>query len=193
MKQDFNSIHSKLYRWFWIKDKMPENLCPYARRSIGMYLLILPYVLLSIPVILIEEVVIKDDSDKLDKTHHRPLMSMLIYLMLFLLYCAGYTLIFIWNADSPISDSNPHKLQFSIGIIIWFFAIFIPSYYGIKILIENIKEKIRDRRYEKQFKEVLKKPDNWLVAFYKAHHDKICPKIEWLNVPEKNTDEKEDY
>lgn len=178
MKQDFNSIHAKLYRWFWIKDKMPENLCPYARRSIGMYLLILPYVLLSIPVILIESF-IKDNSDKLEKMHQRPIIGVILYFMLFMLYCAGYTLIFIWTANSPLSDSNPHKIEFTIGVIIWFFTIFIPSYYGIKLLIQNIKEK----RYEKQFKELPEKPDNWLVSFYKAHHDKICPKIDWLNSP----------
>jgi hypothetical protein len=172
---------------------MPENLCPYARRSVGMYLMILPYILLSAPVIIIEALFFKKQGDRIDTWHHRPSISAVIYIMLFMLYCSIYTIIFIWSADKPLADSNPNKVQFVVGSIVWIFTIIVSGGYGIKKLIENIKENIRNKRYEKQFKEVPEKPDCWLVAFYKAHHDKICPKIEWLNVPEKNINEEEDY
>ena len=52
MKLDQNSISARLFRWFYATNGMPKNLCPYFWKLVLMWVFILPYTILSLPVIL---------------------------------------------------------------------------------------------------------------------------------------------
>ena len=54
MKLNINSTSAQLYRWFYATTTMPQSLCPYFWKLVIMWLLILPYSILSLPVILMD-------------------------------------------------------------------------------------------------------------------------------------------
>jgi acyl-homoserine lactone acylase PvdQ len=54
MKLNINSTSAQLYRWFYATEQMPQSLCPYFWKLVLMWVFILPYTILSLPVILMD-------------------------------------------------------------------------------------------------------------------------------------------
>jgi hypothetical protein len=173
MQLNSNSITAQLYRWFYATSKMPQTLCPYFWKLILMWVFVLPYTILSLPIILMDR---KDPEHR--TIGERAGMGFIIWFILGLLLSmlSWIGLFFI----EPIKDSAyMHILTF--GGIGWLFGIVIGGIELYKIL----KEKWENRgiKYDADGYRIWNNPepkqDSIIVAFAKAKYNKYCPKIDW--------------
>lgn len=177
MKLNSNSISSKLYRWFYGTNDLPNNLCPYFWKLVLAWLVLIPYSLVSLPTIIME-LCDKDYKYTDNSTGKRIGVGVLCY---FLLYCIGCALTLIgWFFITPEKDSF-YMFAGTVGGIVWFTAIIIGSVEGIKVLKEwNYKRK---RKYDENGRRIWgepKEPKTYLIIeFTKAKYNKYCPKIDW--------------
>jgi hypothetical protein len=87
MKLNKNSVSSRLYKWFYGVSEyqgLPNNLCPYFWKVVLMYLTIIPYTLISIPVV-VYDMFDKQYENGERKTGERLGISVGIYIGLFIL------------------------------------------------------------------------------------------------------------
>lgn len=160
MKLSTNSLSAKLYRWFYDQNEMPNNLCPYFWKLVIMYILIIPYVIITLP----SQIVFKFEQN--DKETNIA-MSIFLFLLIFVIICMISVPVIL------LFDLNPNEFWrniFSGGVISWVFLITIGIYYGFKYLFQKLKQKLN---------ETEKKNSYILVEFVKAKYNKYCPKIDW--------------
>lgn len=175
MKLNINSNTAQLYRWFYGTVKMPDSLCPYFWKLVLMWLLIVPYSILSLPVIIIERL----DRSRCHSTGERAGMGFILWFITFMLICM-ITLIAPIFIGLPTKDTLYMQL-FATGTIGWLFAITIGIYQGIQYL--KRKWERRNIKYDANgyriWDEPVEKQPNIIVEFVKASYNKYCPKIDW--------------
>lgn len=180
MKLNKNSFTSKLYKWFYGVGEyqgLPNNLCPYFWKVVLMYLTIIPYTLISIPV------VVYDLFDKQYKNGDRKVGERLgisagVYIGLFVLTTLISAILALFIKVEPKS-----LFEFLVvgGCLIWAGLIIIGVIEGVKHLREY---STRDESYfdEQQDKWIVKKAKvNMTTEFIKAKYNKYCPKIDWVS------------
>jgi apolipoprotein N-acyltransferase len=173
MKLNVNSVSAKLYRWFYATSKMPQTLCPYFWKLVLMWVFVLPYTILSLPIILMDR---KDPERR--TTGERAGMGFIIWFIIFMLISmlSWVGLFFI----EPVKDSTWLHILI-VGGIGWGFSIVI----GAIELFKWSKEKWENRniKYDENGYRIWTKPepkqDSIIVAFAKAKYNKYCPKIDW--------------
>lgn len=189
MKLNSNSFTAKVYRWFnsiHYHSDMPSNLCPYFWKLLFMWLVIIPYVALTLPV----QIITKFDKKTFGES--------IAYTVIF--YAALFALVVL--ATLPISffttfaDGSFWCNMLQGSILFWIVIVAVALYYGIGYLIERLKEgrKLYDDegwRYYGVDSEGYKiyhktKKPSIVVEFIKAKYNKYCPQIEWTD--EKNND-----
>lgn len=173
MKLNINSVGAKLYRWFYATSQMPQTLCPYFWKLILMWTFIIPYTILSLPVILMDS---KDPESR--TTGERAGIGFIIWFILGMIVCMLSWVGLFWV--TPIKDSAFMHMLIAGGIG-WMFAIVI----GAIQLFKWSKEKWENRnvKYDEHgyriWTPVEPKQDSILVSFVKAKYNKYCPKIDW--------------
>lgn len=165
MNSSYNSITAKLYRWFYVTDKMPTNLCPYFWKCVLMYLLILPYTIFSLPSILLDLIPSMKDFNNIKSTMDRPKSAIGLYFILYLVISVIFTLIFIWSATPSDIDNYAHL--YLPGVII--------SATTLIGLVGFLYTKNKKHRGERN------KTDNITISFIKSRYNKYCPKINWVD------------
>ena len=168
-----NSTSAKSYRWFYATQQMPESLCPYFWKLVLMWVFIVPYTILSLPIILMDR---KDPEHR--TTVERAGTGVIIWFCLgMLISMLSWVGLFFFE---PVKDSTwLHMLV--IGVIGWGFSIVIGALEGYKALKEwNYRRKIK---YNKDgyriWNEPKEKQPSILIEFVKAKYNKYCPKIDW--------------
>lgn len=174
MKLNINSLSARLYRWFYANSKMPQSLCPYFWKLILMWVFILPYSILSLPVIIMERL----DKSAGNSTGERAGVGFIIWFILFMLISmlswAG--LLFA----TPVKESLWSHILVT-GALGWLASII----FGAIALFKWSKEKWENRKikYDEHGYRIWTKPepkqDSILVSFIKASYNKYCPKIDW--------------
>lgn len=178
-----NSITARLYRWFYTKQNMPNNLCPYFWKVVIMYLVIVPYSLWCLPVIVSKRI------QKIQETAEamRPLMALLFYMLCFILFvalCPGINIFYKMPKDFVTSGYVLYGIlgiiSFVVGIIL-FFEWLKDRRDKIEYqreLLENIKKQGLDH---KDFDiEPLTTPAIFVILEYiKGYYKKYCPQITW--------------
>lgn len=180
MKLNANSIHAKLYCWFYGKHKeydLPNNLCPYFWKVVLAWILLVPYAVFCTPFILIHEAFSKSYKNGDNKFGERIGISFIIYIFLFALFVLGVgvgALFTTYEKGSLFANMMPGAILF------WGVLIIVGIYQGIKALIGFIREsrKVYDEHGYRVYPE--KKP-NLVVEFVKAKYNSYCPKIDWEN------------
>lgn len=171
MEANINSFTAKLYRWFYFKYQMPENLCPYFWQCVWMYLTIIPYSIMSLPFILFPKL---EKPIGVCTNANRPFMGMISYFVLFCIGCMGFTAATIWTAsDAKIDLLEPVYL---IGFV-WWAALFIVGLIGMMRSI--IKSGIIKKLFQPKVKLYAPRSESIIISFVKAKYNKYCPKIEW--------------
>lgn len=169
MELNINGFTARTYRWFYAKEKMPQNLCPYFWELVIMWVLIIPVSIISIPMVLINK-----DEDYISLPA-KIFGGLLIYVMIFLIFCMFVAPSVFWNGFYVSRKNIWDEIQI-MGFIGWAIAIFFSS-IG---LLQFIREKIRSRRYKKLFTTQHKgSKKNIVLEFIKAKYNRYCPKIEW--------------
>ena len=180
MKLDINSVSAKLYRWVFATNRMPKSLCPYFWKLVLMWIILAPYVLLSLPYVVIH---LNDEGERFSKGDsfgEKPVSGLFMWGILYLVGVMIFSISVFW-AEFP-KDSFPQNMQI-LGILLWIIAIGFGTWEGVKWAIQAYKDsKVKyDERGFRIWEEPKPKPDSILVAFIKAKYNKYCPKIEWSN------------
>lgn len=179
MKLNKNSFTSKLYKWFYGVGEyqgLPNNLCPYFWKVVLMYLTIIPYVLISIPVV-VYDLFDKGYENGDRKVGERLGISVGVYIGLFVLAAliSAIAAIFL-----KVDKGSLFEFLVVGGCLIWAGLIIIGVIEGVKYLREysTTNESYYD---ENQHKWVTKKTKvNMTTEFIKAKYNKYCPKIDWV-------------
>lgn len=137
-----------------------------------MWAFILPYSILSLPVILMD---LKDPENR--TTVERAGMGAIIWFILGMIICMLSYIGLIWA--TPTKDSF-FVFMLTVGGIGWGFAIII----GLTALVKVLKEKWENRgiKYDENGYRIWNpepKQDSILISFVKASYNKYCPRIEW--------------
>ena len=178
MKLNKNSFTSKLYKWFYAVSEyqgLPNNLCPYFWKVVLMYLTIIPYTLISIPVVVYDLFDKQyDNGDR--KVGERLGISVGVYIGLFVLAAliSAIAAIFL-----KVDKGSLFEFLVVGGCLFWAGLTVIGVIEGVKYLREysTTNESYYD---ENQHKWVTKKTKvNMTTEFIKAKYNKYCPKIDW--------------
>lgn len=174
MKLNINSNTAQLYRWFYGTSRMPESLCPYFWKLVLMWTFILPYSILSLPVIILE----RFDRSPTHSTGERAGLGFIAWFILGIaigmVTCIG--LFF----EEPVKDTLYYHLTV-IGTLGWFLSIGI----GIATLYNYLRKlwKNRNIKYDefgrRIWNPIVEEQDSIIVSFVKASYNKYCPKIDW--------------
>lgn len=160
---------------------MPTNLCPYFWKSVWMYVAIIPYTLITLPMVIIEMFGI----EKPDSAWQRVGFASLIYFFAFV----GWAVVFVpyfgftygWTTDAiPFWD-----FLFKMGVTMWVLGILIGGAYLVKfifkMLIYGVEHAVDSIKYSNETDALgrRKRKKNMVVEFIKAKYHKYCPNIEW--------------
>lgn len=175
MKLDFNSPISKTYRWFYVTDQMPQNLCPYFWKLVLMWILIAPYTILSVPYMIFYK------NDKASSIGEKPGSGLIIWGFLAMVASMIFSISLFWIKFPK--DSFLLNVQVT-GVLLWMVLIFVVVYQVILWIREKYKESkikydengLRIWEY-KEYKE--EKSHSIIKEFLKAKYNKYCPKIDW--------------
>lgn len=170
MQANLNSFTAKLYRWYYVADTMPTNLCPYFWKCVLMYLFIIPYTIISLPII-----ILRLSSRGFDSSVERFFLGLVIYFVLYIVLSILFAWTTIWFVDKATIEML--KPIYVTGLMVGFVGAFWGACYLIKNGIDNLSEKARYRKYEKSLEP--KKDESIVKAFIKAKYHKYCPKIDW--------------
>lgn len=180
MKLNRNSLNAKLYCWFYGQSdsQLPNNLCPYFWKLVLAWLLIIPYGIYSLPHIIILEVFDKTYKNGENSTGFRLASSSAIYVICFILLCMGTA---VATMFTTLYQGTFFGHIWIGGFMFWVVTIIVLIYFGIKALVENIKNKKR-KVYDDYGNRIYPvKKSNVLIEFIKAKYNKYCPKIDWVN------------
>ena len=183
MELNVNGVSARLYRWFYVTDKMPQSLCPYFWKLVIAYILLLPVAILSFPIFLFKQ------EDSVENAFQRPFIGGFMWTVLCIVA------IMIVGPLSTLFTGFLHDGSFlaiiqSTGFLTLFVVITISLVAGIIYLASKIKEQNRRRRSEwiwNEYGDYIKNPDyspyaakpNIIIEFIKATYHKYCPKIDW--------------
>jgi hypothetical protein len=180
MKLNHNSISARLYRWFYMKEGMPQNLCPYFWKLVIMWILIIPYGLLSLPVII--------GKNEIKEWGVRPLAGAFGWGILFIIFVAIFPITYLfWGWFDSKTLFGSWQLA---GIFVWSIILIGSVTWGI---LEFIKRGVEKKRHIKEewiydeYGDYVRNPDyvpfearpNIIKEFIKAKYNKYCPKIDW--------------
>jgi len=173
MKLNINSTSAQLYRWFYATPTMPQSLCPYFWKLVIMWLLILPYSIISLPIILMD---LKDPEYR--TMGERVGMGFILWFCLGMLGSILFSISLFWYIFPQ--NTLGWNLQIT-GIILLAVAIVVGSTFGILLLIEKYKKsKIKyDEDGYRIWHDPKEKESSIIVEFIKASYNKYCPKIDW--------------
>lgn len=175
MKLNINSASARLYRWFYMTQSMPQSLCPYFWKLVLMWVFILPYAILSLPVLLVDS---KDSISGADRISARIGIGIIWWFLIGFVVCMLSPIGLIFS--SPQKDSVFMNMLM-IGTLCWTCLII----FGCIELFKWAKAKWRNRhvKYDENgwriWEPVNEKEPNIVKEFIKAKYNKYCPKIEW--------------
>lgn len=179
MRLNKNSFTSRLYKWFYgVREYqgLPNNLCPYFWKVVLMYLTIIPYVLISIPVV-VYDLFDKQYENGDRKVGERLGISAGVYIALFVVAALISAIAAIF-----LNVEKGSLFEFLVvgGCLFWAGLIIIGVIEGIKYLRDysTTNESFYDHQQERW---VTKKTKvNLTTEFIKAKYNKYCPKIDWV-------------
>lgn len=179
MKLNSNSVSSKLYRWFYGTNDLPNNLCPYFWKLVLAWLVLIPYSLVCLPVIIME---LKDKDYRYhdNSTGKRIGFSVLSYVILF---CVSSMLSVIGLLFIAPEKNSFYVFMVTLGVMVWAISIIIGVIEGYKEFKEwNYRRKIKYNENGYRIWDEPKEEKTYLIVeFTKAKYNKYCPKIDWVS------------
>lgn len=166
MKLNKNSISAKLFRWFYRTSELPTNLCPYFWKLVMAYVFTIPVFIISLPYVII------DKNSCNESLGGRIGLGIVCWFGLFLLIAAPTPIMLFWY--TPVKDSFL-EILIHCGFLVWLAGLII----GIIWFIHYLREKIKERKWERRNLPKKEKRSNIIVEMVKATYYKYCPKIDW--------------
>ena len=174
---DSNSIVARLYRWFFITNTLPNNLCAYFWKTAFAIILFVPVFILSIPAIILDRITkfvwfydYEDNSyEEGSPWIMRPFIGVLVACTVFMVICA-FGMFIILLSHIKYEPKSFLEMVLVIGTCTWAFAVII----GGVALYQKYKDKL-----EREEDEGNPKAPSIIVSYIKAKKNKYCPKITW--------------
>lgn len=169
-KINAQGFSAKFYLWYTLKYSLPKGYCDFFWTLVLAYVLIIPYIVLSLPAIILGLFSETFKRECINKNVDRILFGLIIYLLLFVLFTLILGVMFVFSklpAHSYFAELG------SIGVLIWVIIIFCFLVWVIEIIYKKIKQR-------KNIDKV--KNGNSVVGTIKAIYKKYCPQIEWYNL-----------
>lgn len=167
MKLKTNSISSKLYRYFYGTNLLPDNLCEYFWKLVIAYIFIIPTSIIYLPIILTEIYNIITNQSQRNDLHviEKILFSVIIYLGLFFIV-AMLSLIGLFFI--PLEKESFFGFLIQVGILTWAILIIVAIVWGVFKLIDYCNKK----PYKPNKTSIIKE-------YILAKKNKYCPRIDW--------------
>jgi len=161
MEISTTNVFTLLYKWFYNTKKLPNNLCPYFWALLFAVLFSIPFILYSIPgVILLLFSKNKKYVDNDRQKHNIIAILLLIFLASFI--CA----ILLWSMGSE----GVNSLVAILGVTGSFIIAFILILGSVILIVEYNKNKV-----------ITTNNGTIIGNFIKAKYNKYCPIITWKN------------
>jgi mannose/fructose/N-acetylgalactosamine-specific phosphotransferase system component IIC len=170
MKLNSNSVTARLYRWFYMNDQMPKSLCPYFWKLLIMWFLLIPYAIVTLPIIVFG-VFDRSVDDEFD-CGGRLMASGFLWFLVYGVVSMGYSII-VWVFSVKYVES-----LFVIGSFLWLISIGFAIYHTFGALIARYKN-YKWSKSNKQTNRVKSKDSSVVVEFVKGWYKKYCPTIDW--------------
>jgi hypothetical protein len=140
--------------------------------------LLVPYALFCALYILTHEIFVTKYENGDVKTGERLGISLILNGIIFILFLMINVVVWFFVDYTPKSIFSE---LLAPGIMVWCVAICFGIYYGIKALVEHIKESRipRDEYGHRIYPDPKHKKSNLIVEFVKAKYGQYCPKIDW--------------
>jgi len=174
MELNYNSFSSKLYRWVYSTEKMPQNLCPYFWKLLVAWGVSLPLLCLTFPYEIMNRLIFKENSSEFP-IPGRIFLSFVIVVLLaaVIALLSAFSLFWGWPPEDTLRASLVQG-----GLFLWMIAIIV----GITLGLIELQKKRKEKR-----EEVRESKDNLIVEFVKAKYHKYCPQITWKNTSHGDT------
>lgn len=164
MNLNQNSIHARLYRFFYDTEKMPANLCPYFWKLVLCVVWLIPYCIFTLPYY----ITVRLTNDPEMRWAERQLMGIVIYMMLVLagvIIVAQYHIFAYW-----LGAYSYNRNLATFGGICWVFVGTILLIRLIRYVIRSLNDKPHKRTEPRQY---------IVVEFIRSKYNKYCPQIKW--------------
>jgi hypothetical protein len=170
MKLNSNSVTARLYRWFYVNDQMPESLCTYFWKLIIMWFLLIPYVIVTIPIIVfgLFDKSVENEFDTPSRLFASVFLWFLVYGVISMVYVIMALLFNVVFVESMLI----------IGSFLWLISIGFAIYHTFDTLIIRYKN-YKWSKSNKQTNRVKSKDSSVVVEFVKGWYKKYCPTIDW--------------
>jgi hypothetical protein len=170
MKLNSNSVTARLYRWFYVNDQMPESLCTYFWKLIIMWFLLIPYVIVTIPIIVfgLFDKSVENEFDTPSRLFASVFLWFLVYGVISMVYVIMALLFNVVFVESMLI----------IGSFLWLISIGFTIYHTFDTLIIRYKN-YKWSKSNKQTNRVKSKDSSVVVEFVKGWYKKYCPTIDW--------------
>lgn len=178
IKWSKESLSAKLYRWFYVLDKLPQNLCPYFWKTVLMYIFIVPYTLVTLPVIILE---FFGEGRMFESQYVNILLSILTYGTLFAIFSIGTFISYLLFIDTtPQEGTFWYTITITGGVLLFIVCVILLSFL-ISKTYNYIKRLLRERRYGSLKHDSFQPRKTMIKEFIKAKYNKYCPKIDWTD------------
>jgi len=169
MKLNQNSKTARLYRWFYITDNMPTNLCPYFWKLAIMWLFIIPYSIFALPYLWM-----RVSGTYRENIRDRILGGLIVYGIIYLvfLFGFGFTVFFTRFPKDSFLDAN----QF-MGVLVVMITLFVLTTGGLNWFCSKFFKK--KNVYDEEGNLINESKPNIIIEFIKAKYNNYCPKIDW--------------
>jgi hypothetical protein len=168
MELSINSKTTKLYKWFYSTYALPMSLCPYFWKLVIMYIFLLPYVLLSLPYIIVNKIFNDGDHDSKDNIVTKPILGVVLYFCLGILLSMLFSISIFWLKYPK--DSFLYIIQkFGITTLVTCIIVYIMYLLVKCYIVLQSKKRYKNNSNKKYI----------LTEYIKASYNKYCPKIDW--------------
>jgi hypothetical protein len=177
MKLKKSSYTSRLYRWFYDENKMPNNLCPYFWKVVAMYVLILPTVVFGLPWMLW-------DSYEFKKANIVSKMAVGAFMWIGL-FCALTPLVSLASLFTTFAKHSFLDSMAFLGCMVMAIAVIVGLvWYGMKLHTDYENRQYEALVIRDEYGYIIgRKPrpeKKWMIIEYiKAVYEKQCPSVEW--------------
>lgn len=172
MKASKNSLHSKLYQFFYNKKVLPNNLCPYFWKLVIATILILPLFIIQLPS-RIENLIKKEYRHQWDHAGWGILLYLLLCSYLVFSYATFEWIKAMLHCYSY--NSNAAMAGCILNLIVVTILLCIAGWQTGKRMGKRSAEIER----EQSEKPPVEKKPSIIIEFIKAKYHKYCPTIEW--------------
>lgn len=170
MMLNTNSTVARIYRWFYVTNRMPENLCTYFWKLVAMWMLIVPYALVSLPGL-----IFKDD---VDTTGERTVRGLFGWTVITSISSMVWSLSVFWVGVFP-QKSFAGTFQ-TLGALFWFVLVCtVTAYLTVKGLERCRNWLLLREDFRSHPTESRRREPSVIVEWAKAAYHKYCPRISW--------------